>query len=206
MPGRYTLQAYRDGVLTTLPAAASELATEAAWVLASAQPAVAATRAATAGRAGAEALAVYLDDYARNWSDFVDDLRLKRAAGGDAIRQAQLLAEHDGPLAALVQTVAQQTSLHQASAASSLGDALAPLERLVEDRFAALRELTLAGADGRRPLDAVLADFNELHVLRARRGNVARTPRPHSGRFTALARTGPLDAAGARRLADPGGV
>ncbi len=171
--GRYTLQAYRDGVLTTLPAAASELATEAAWVLASAQPALAATHAATAGRAGAEALAVYLDDYARNWSDFVDDLRLKRAAGGDAIRQAQLLAEHDGPLAALVRTVAQQTSLHQASAASSLGDALAPLERLVEDRFAALRELTLAGADGRRPLDAVLADFNELHVLRALAGSSA---------------------------------
>jgi hypothetical protein len=68
---------------------------------------------------------------------------------------------------ALVRTVAQQTSLHKVSASSRLGDAAAPLERLVEDRFASLRELTQPGADGRRPLDWALADFNELHVLRA---------------------------------------
>jgi type VI protein secretion system component VasK len=41
------------------------------------------------------------------------------------------------------------------------------LERLVEDRFAQLRELTQQSADGRRPLDVVLVDFNEVHVLRA---------------------------------------
>jgi type VI secretion system protein ImpL len=67
----------------------------------------------------------------------------------------------------------QQTSLHAASAAAALGDAASPLERMVEDRFAALRELMLPGADGRRPLDAALADFNELHVLRALAGSSA---------------------------------
>jgi type VI protein secretion system component VasK len=90
---------------------------------------------------------------------------------GDAIGQAQVLAARDGPLAALLRTVVQQTSLHRASAASALSDAAAPLERLVEDRFAPLRQLMLQGADGRQPFDAALADFNELHVLRALAGS-----------------------------------
>jgi type VI secretion system protein ImpL len=169
VPGRYTLQAYRDGILTALPAVASQLANEADWVLAASAPAASAAADANAARrAGADALAVYLDDYAHKWADFVDDLRLKRAAAGDAVRQAQMLSARDGPLAALLGAVVQQTSsLHAASAASALGDAAAPLERLVEDRFASLRALMLPGADGRRALDAALADFNELHVLRA---------------------------------------
>jgi type VI secretion system protein ImpL len=167
VPGRYTLAAYRDAILKTLPAAPSELAAEASWVLA-APGASAPVDAAAAGRAAAEALAAYLDDYTRSWTGFVDDLRLKPAGtSADAVRQAQILAARDGPLAALVQAVARETSLHQASASSALGEAAAPLERLVEDRFAPLRALTLQGADGRRPLDLALSDFNELHVLRA---------------------------------------
>ena len=172
VPGRYTLQAYRDGLLTALPAVASQLASEADWVLA-ASPVASAADADASRRAGAAALGVYLDEYAHNWAEFVDDLRLKRAAAGDAIRQAQMLAARDGPLPALLAAVVQQTSLHAASATAALGDAAAPLERMVEDRFASLRELTLAGADGRRPLDAALADFNELHVLRALAGSSA---------------------------------
>ena len=38
IPGRYTLEAYRDGVLTTLPTVPSQLMMEAAWVLPSASP------------------------------------------------------------------------------------------------------------------------------------------------------------------------
>jgi type VI secretion system protein ImpL len=169
VPGRYTLEAYRDGVLGALPAVASQLTTEAAWVLAGSPPRAAApTDAAAWGRALAEALASYLDGYERSWAGLVDDLRLRHATSdGDAIRQAQILAARDGPLAALLAAVAQQTSLHEVSGPYALGDAAAPLERLVEDRFAPLRELTQQGADGRRPLDSALADFNEVHVLRA---------------------------------------
>jgi len=196
VPGRYTLQAYRDGILTALPAVASQLASEADWVLA-ASPAASAADADASRRAGAAALGVYLDEYAHNWADFVDDLRLKRAAAGDAVHQAQMLAARDGPLPALLAAVVQQTSLHAASAAAALGDAAAPLERVVEDRFASLRELTLPGADGRRPLDAALADFNELHVLRALAGSsagggdVAATSMEHLERIRADARRFP---------------
>jgi type VI secretion system protein ImpL len=169
VPGRYTLEAYRDGVLTTLPTVPSQLTMEASWVLSGASPrAPGAADAAAAGRAVAEALASYLDGYERTWAGFVEDLRLRSASSdNDVIGQAQALAARDGPLAVLLRAVVQQTSLHDASAPSALGDAAAPLERLVEDRFAPLRELTQQAPDGRRPLDLALVDFNEVHVLRA---------------------------------------
>jgi type VI secretion system protein ImpL len=169
VPGRYTLEAYRDGVLTTLPTVPSQLTMEAAWVLSASSPrAPGAIDSAASGRAVAEALASYLDGYERTWAGFIDDLRLRQASSdNDAIGQAQVLAAHDGPLAVLLRAVVQQTSLHDASAPSPLSDAAAPLERLVEDHFAPLRELTQQSADGRRPLDLALVDFNEVHVLRA---------------------------------------
>jgi type VI secretion system protein ImpL len=165
VPGRYTLEAYRDGVLPTLLTAASQLVSEAKWLLPQSTPAA---DAAAAGRATAEALAAYLDDYGRSWADFIDDVHLKRALrASDAMREAQLLAARDGPLPVLLQAVVRQTSLQGAAASSPLSDAAAPLERLLDGRFAALREFTLQGTDGRRPLDTALADFNELQVLRA---------------------------------------
>jgi type VI secretion system protein ImpL len=169
VPGRYTLEAYREGVLTTLPTVPSQLTMEAPWVLSGSSPKATGTiDSAATGRAVAEALASYLDGYERTWAGFVDDLRLRRASSNnDAIGQAQVLAARDGPLAVLLRAVVQQTSLHDASAPSALGDAAAPLERLVEDRFAPLRELTQPSADGRRPLDLALVDFNEVQVLRA---------------------------------------
>jgi type VI secretion system protein ImpL len=84
------------------------------------------------------------------------------------MRQAQALAARDGPLVNLVQAVVQQTSLtHDAASAGALGEAAAPLERALAERFEPLRRLIAAGADGRRPLDAALADFNQLHVVHA---------------------------------------
>jgi type VI secretion system protein ImpL len=62
----------------------------------------------------------------------------------------------------------QQTSLtHDAASAGALGEAAAPLERALAERFEPLRRLIASGADGRRPLDAALADFNQLHVVHA---------------------------------------
>jgi type VI secretion system protein ImpL len=169
VPGRYTLEAYRDGVLPALLAAASQLVNEAKWLLPQSTPAA---DAAAAGRAAAEALAAYLEDYGRSWADFIDDVHLKRAPrASDAIREAQLLAARDGPLPVLLQAVVRQTTLHGAAASSPLSDAAAPLERLLDERFAPLRDFTLQGTDGHRPLDAALADFNELHVLRALAGS-----------------------------------
>ena len=193
VPGRFTLVAYRDGVLTALPQVASQLAAESGWVAAYAKAsaakassstkvsadeassstkatsAMAAVAAPTGAAEAAEALAAYLDDYARSWVDFVDDVRLKRAGGAaDAMRQAQALAARDGPLVNLVQAVVQQTSLtHDAASAGALGEAAAPLERALAERFEPLRRLIASGADGRRPLDAALADFNQLHVVHA---------------------------------------
>jgi len=173
--------------------------------------AAAPTDAAASGRALAEALASYLDGYERSWAGFVDDLRLRHATSdGDAIRQAQTLAARDGPLAALLGAVAQQTYLHKVSAPNALGDAAAPLERLVEDRFAPLRELTQQGATGAgrwiwpsRP--STRCTCCGARSLRRQwwqcNCDVARTARDHPGRFTAFSRARPVDAARARRFA-----
>jgi type VI secretion system protein ImpL len=171
VPGRFTLAAYRENVFSTLPQIASQLSSEAGWVLATAPTAAAA--ASAAAPADVEALAAYLDDYARSWTDFIDDLRLRRAGGAaEATRQAQVLAAPDGPLAGLVRTVAQQTApTHEASGAGALGQAALPLERALAERFEPLRQLLARRADGRRPLDAVLADFHQLHVLLALSGS-----------------------------------
>jgi type VI secretion system protein ImpL len=167
VPGRFTLAAYRENVLSTLPRIASQLWTEAGWVLAVTPPAAADPTAAA--RAGVQALAAYLDDYARSWADFIDALHLRHAgSAAEATRQAQLLAAPDGPLSALVQTVAEQTALtHEASGADVLAEAALPLERALAERFEPLRGLLVRRADGRRPLDAALADFHQLHVLLA---------------------------------------
>jgi len=164
VPGRYTLQAYRDTVLTTLPLLPSQLAAEATWVLGA--PAPISERAAT-GRAVAEALASYLDGYERSWSALVDDLRLRHAASeNETIAQTQKLASADGPLASLLRQIVQQTSLHSTSATTALGDAAAPLESLVEQHFAALRDFVRPDSGGRSALDSAFTDFRSVQALR----------------------------------------
>ncbi|MBV8211338.1 MAG: type VI secretion system membrane subunit TssM [Burkholderiaceae bacterium] len=193
VPGRYTVQAYRDTVLNTLPALPSQLAVEATWVLGAAPPA--SERAAT-GRAIAEALASYLDSYQRSWSTLVDDLRLRHATSeNEAIAQAQNLARTDGPLVSLLRQIVQQTSLHSTSATTALGDAAAPLEGLVEEHFAALRDLVRADKSGRAGLDSALADFRSVQTLRPMaapsNGSGARAPLEELERIRAESRRFP---------------
>jgi len=167
VPGRFSQQAYRDGVLGTLPTLATQLAAESSWVLASSPPAGAARASDSAGT-GTEALAMYLEDYGAAWADLLDDVRLKRAAGpADSMRQAQTLSARDSPLAELLQAVVQQTSLQSEPVP---GIAAQPLEQAIARRFAAVRELITQSSGGRRPFDTVLADFNELRMLRALQG------------------------------------
>jgi type VI secretion system protein ImpL len=171
VPGQYTLQAYQDGV-RAFPGVASDLAREASWVLAVSSPAAGGAREEPGVRsAGADALAKYLNDYARAWTDFVDELHLKRA--GNAAHQAQALAARDGPLVAVLDAVVHQTSLRGELAVGAASDTIEAPERIVEDGFARLRALMQKDAGGRRPLDAALADFNELQALRALLGSNA---------------------------------
>ncbi len=171
VPGRYTLQAYRNRVMTGVPVIAAQLAAEGRWVLGTAAPNDATSTAAmVSDQAAFEVLASYRADYARAWADFIDDVHLKRAASNEeAVRQAQTLAAQDGPLAALLRGVVGETTF---GAQIATGEGAAH-EQSVSEQFDVLRRFVSAGADGRSPLDAALKSFNELHVLRALAGDLS---------------------------------
>ena len=110
-------------------------------------------------------------------------LRLKRAA--DADRQEPIL-----------RAIVEQTSLHNISATTALGDAAAPLEGLLEEHFAALRELVRADSKSRPALDSALADFRSVQTLRAAlaaasHGSAARSPLEELERIRADSRRFP---------------
>jgi len=165
VPGRYTLEAYRKGVISAVPAIAAQLSSEAQWVLGAAVAGDAGSASSLApDQAASEVLASYRADYARAWADFVDDLHLKHAKGNDeAVRQAQTLGAHDGPLATLLRAIVRQTTLGGERAGTDGTGSGQP----VSERFDTLRQFVSTGADARSSLDAALNSFNELHVLRA---------------------------------------
>jgi len=155
VPGRYTIEAYRDTVATHAPAIAAQLASE-TWVVGSSP--------ADGRTAIAEFVASYGGSYARAWAALLDDLHLKPATNNaEAIQQAQALGTSDGPLALLLGAIVRETSSDPQTGSSSPiapGDPLAP-------RFAALAALVARDGSGGLPLDAVMESFRELGKLRA---------------------------------------
>jgi len=155
VPGRYTIEAYRDVVLKEAPAIATQLAAESLWVLG--------TAPATAPSATAEFLASYQASYARAWGELLDDLRLKSAASNaEAAQQARALGTAGGPLALLLEAIVRETPRHLAEGSSG---PIAPTDPLAP-RFLALHGLLARDASGGAPLDAVLQSFRELATLR----------------------------------------
>ena len=180
VPGRYSLEAYRNASVNAMPAIASQLAAEASWVLGVPQgPGSSGAQALASDQTTAEVIAIYDAEYARAWVDFVDDLHLKRAArNDDAVRQAQVLAGRDGPLATLLRKVVEQSApvsraLPPASTPNRARGSSRPLPQAAGapegpgDRLRELRQFVLPAADGRSGLDAALGMFNEIHVLRS---------------------------------------
>ena len=162
VPGRYTIEAYRDLVLKGAPAIATQLAAESPWVLG--------TVPAAAPSATAEFLASYQASYARAWGDFLDDLRLKSAASNaEAVQQARALGTAGGPLALLLEAIVRETPGTLADGSSG---PIAPTDPLAP-RFLALRALLARDAADGAPLDAVLQSFRELATLRT---STATTP------------------------------
>ena len=159
VPGRYTIEAYRDVVVTGAAAIAARLAAETPWVLGSAP--------APGGAATAEFMASYGASYARAWADLIEDLHLKSATGNaDAVQRAQALGAATGPLALLLEAIVRETPQRLADGTSG---PIPPTDPLAA-RFAALHALVVRDADGVSPLDAVLQSFREIATLRAALG------------------------------------
>jgi type VI secretion system protein ImpL len=155
VPGRYTIEAYREVVTPEVPALAAQLKSEAGWVLGASK--------SGGGADVAEFMSSYRATYARAWSRLVDDLRVKPAAGNQAaIPQAQALGTPDGPLALVLEAIVRQTPIRLPDRSDG---PIAPTDPLA-DRFLALANLVARDTKGGSPLDGVLQAFTELQRLR----------------------------------------
>lgn len=163
VPGRFTIEAYRDVVTTAAPSIAAQLASEASWVLAPG-PMSGSAGHASGSTTLAESSALYTHGYARAWADLIDGVRLKSAASNqEAIQQAQALGSPEGPLTLLLAAIVRET----ASGLVDGGDGPVVRTDPLAARFIALAALITRDAKGGTPLDAVMQSFRDLAALRA---------------------------------------
>ena len=186
LPGLYTRAGYRQGFGPKLEHLSRQLATEADWVL----DAGAGIQQAQASAIAEQVRELYLADYARTWETLLTDLTLRPSTHlSQSVQMARLLSSPDSPLLKLVTATVHETTLAPApvAAAAPAGSRLAQAkvqlgqlfghdstsalipdpepaaQRLVDDRFAALRQL-VAGEPQSAPIQAVLKRLDELYL------------------------------------------
>jgi type VI secretion system protein ImpL len=218
VPALYTIKVYRDLVSVQVPRLAAQLASEAQWVLNApgGQPRVtdapggppqdAAARGGAVGDDPAADAATYMDGYraayAQAWLRLLDDLHLKPPANNkEAIRNAQVLAASDGPMARLLEEVVRQTPV--AGVGSSAGGALSaanspsvsgPISPTdpAAPRFVALAGFVVRGTTGASPLADALRYFSEVARARTAGGAASTTSSEDTlARVAAAARAEP---------------
>ncbi|WBS00578.1 type VI secretion system membrane subunit TssM [Pseudoduganella sp. SL102] len=195
VPGLYSVNGYRNAFLKEAARVTGQLADEEGWVLGLAEK----DRRFTdpAQRAGQldEVRRLYLEDYARIWRAFVDDIKLVRAGSlQGSIQTARVLSMPDSPLPALLRAIVREVTLVQGDAADKsiadkAGDTVESTrkelmklfgsevvkpaaaretqpERIVDDRFDDLRRLVAGAGPGQpAPIDATTSLINELYTL-----------------------------------------
>ncbi|MFG6447431.1 type VI secretion system membrane subunit TssM [Roseateles sp. BYS180W] len=184
VPGLFTYDGYHDVFAKRLSELVKTAIDDDAWAMGRSAAAPGQANAAARPASGEDLAALmedvrrqYLQEYARHWSSFLSDLRLREPAAGDAmafevglIRQ---LAAADSPLARLGRMAARETTLSRplvgleprekslidrasdelAKNTAKLNDSLGlrPEQRLerqvVDDSFAALREVVVGQPD-----------------------------------------------------------
>lgn len=186
LPGLYTRNGYRQGFGPELDRLSRQLAVEADWVLG----AGAGLQQAQASAIAQQVRELYLADYARTWEALLADLTLRPSANlAQSVQLARLLSSPDSPLLKLVTAIVRETTLVPAPPAAAdptsdrLTQAKAQLgrlfgqdnlpaviahpdpaaQRLVDNRFAALRQL-VAGEPPSAPIQTVLKRLDELYL------------------------------------------
>ncbi|HKT73539.1 MAG TPA: type VI secretion system membrane subunit TssM [Steroidobacteraceae bacterium] len=183
VPARYTLDAYGQVVSKQVPMLARQLSSEAQWVLGAPHP--------TAAADVAEVMATYRVEYALAWVRFVDDLRLKPAANNrDALQQAQSLAQSDGPLALLVESIVRETPVRMQDGSEGPIDGADPLA----DRFLAWARYASRSGSNPSALEDALQSFKEIQTLRTpgmKAATGSGTPTERMARVSAGAQSNP---------------
>ena len=186
VPGFHTRDGYQRGFAPAIERASRQLAAEEGWVLGTN------TAPASIGEVVTQVRNLYLLDYIRSWEAMLADLALRPSASLEqSVQIARILSGPDSPLPRLVAAIVHETTLApdqeakgiadkageklagareqlgrlfgagQASDARPATDELP--ERLVDDRFAALRQL-VAGDPKSAPIHDVIRLLDELYL------------------------------------------
>jgi type VI secretion system protein ImpL len=192
--GLYSFDGYHKAFIAESQRVAGQLSDEEGWVLGTpgtSQPADAASHA----RLVDDVRRLYLEDYARIWESFINDIRLVHAASlQQSIELARILSGPDSPLPLLLRAIAREVTLAQVGEAEkSSGDkaadkvkgaredllklfgqqkqasppaAVSAPENIVDQRFENIRRMVRSQtAGGPAPVDGTVALINELYTL-----------------------------------------
>jgi type VI secretion system protein ImpL len=113
VPGLYSFDGYHQAFLKAIGQVAAQLASEEPWVLGIRdQSGLPRGDPATLQRLTEDVRLLYLQDYARIWSTFLDDIRIVRADSlTQATQIARILSAPDSPLATLARAASRETTL-----------------------------------------------------------------------------------------------
>ena len=193
VPGLFSYKGYYDAFFKVADETSKQLADEEGWVLGLDEK----QRVRGAGDKSRDRLfnavrRLYLEDYARTWEDFVNDIRLEMGLERrQVIQAASILSAPDSPLPTLLKAIVTEVTLVKKADVDktlldkaqeklqsntdrlrnllggdkprSTTDLATTPERIVDDRFDRLRRLVTPAAPGQpAPIDAQIALLQEL--------------------------------------------
>ena len=173
IPGFFSERGYNTFFKAELTKAAVEMVREDAWVLGRAgNTAQVAISPSDAIRLNEQIRALYLTEYAKEWQNFLLDVRLKPTGGlPETIQAARVLASPDSPLVLLVRSAVRETTLLKVDSGSQtlIERGAERLDKLQKEIEAAGSSNPLAvntpGSRDVRPEDIVQGRFRELRAL-----------------------------------------
>ena len=193
VPGLYSFNGYHKAFVTESERVTGQLAEEEGWVLGT-QGTSRLTDPAARARLLDDVRRLYLEDYARIWETFVNDIKLLRAGSlQQSIQLARILSAPDSPLPLLLRAIVKEVTLVQVEEAdkSSLdkatdkvkstredllklfgqqklattAGALSRPENIVDQRFENIRHMVRSQAGVPAPIDSTVGLINELYTL-----------------------------------------
>jgi type VI secretion system protein ImpL len=193
VPGLYSFNGYYKAFVTESERVTGQLAGEEGWVLGMQGASRLADLAARA-RVLDDVRRLYLEDYARIWETFVNDIKLLRAVNlQQSIQLARILSAPDSPLPLLLRAIVKEVTLVQVEDAeksslekatdkvkstredllklfgqqkpASTASALSRPENIVDQRFENIRRMVRGQAGGPAPIDTTIGLINELYTL-----------------------------------------
>ncbi|WP_342113436.1 type VI secretion system membrane subunit TssM [Pseudoduganella sp. OTU4001] len=171
VPGLFSVNGYHNVFLSEAERVTGQLADEEGWVLGLQQKERRVADPATKASVLNDVRRLYLEDYARTWLNFVNDIKLIRATDlQQSIQFARILSAPDTPLPALMRAIVKEVTLVQLedsdkTVIDKAGDKVKSTRDELMKLFGTGNERPAAGAAKARPEDIVDEQFNELRRL-----------------------------------------